>query len=469
MEVDVHEQARVRAFQALLSKCLLLTDDDELLVIYDESMVPFFPSLEKALADAVIPGTFIYLPRLLQLQLVQTSRLRGSSDKANLPSALVAAITASTAMLNLVDSYANNASVRRAINRTPRRSTCRLATIPGISDEILQVIIDSDINAVFEACEEVAWLLGEAHHAELETHDSAGSLYRLSLSLGGWESEPVMSPGVFLPGSWGNVPPGETFCCPPSETVNGRICINGSIPGRVLTKGEELILEFERGKLLRWSSASGDLDSPTLKFFDNLERQAAIDEDENWNTFAELGFGLNERITSLTGNPLFDEKAAGTLHVAIGDNSIFGDDVWSLIHEDLIVKRPSLELDGERVMTKGVIDKVRLNSRRERIIQDHESMPVADTFLYLREGRIARHRGVPMRRLSKAQRINYVRMADSNVSAALGALCDMLATYDRVHITTFLGAHPSFLGIQSPYLLRILHHYRIVQFDISHF
>lgn len=460
-------QTRVTAFQALLSKCLLLTDVDELLVIYDESMQPLFQYLEKALAEAFIPGTFVYLPRLLQLQLVQTSRERGSGDKATLPSALVAAITASTAILNLVDSYANNASIRRAINRTPRRSTCRLATIPGISDDILQIIIDSDIDAVFEACEEVAWLLGEASSVEIETYDSIGSRYRLSLSLEGWESEPVMSPGVFLPGSWGNIPPGETFCCPPFERVTGQICINGSIPGHVLSEGQEVILDFLRGKLVGWRSATGDVDNSILKFFGSLEKQAAIDGDGNWNTFAELGFGLNARISSLTGNPLFDEKAAGTIHVAIGDNSIFGDDVSSLIHEDLIVKGPCVELDGIRVMTDGVINRAQLNERRKRAVQGYHSIPVTDCLLYLREGRIARHRGIPMRRLSKAQRINYVSIADPVVSEALGELCDMLATYDRVHITTFLEAHPFFSGIPSEQLLRILYHYRIVQFDVS--
>jgi leucyl aminopeptidase (aminopeptidase T) len=456
---------RIQAFKALLSKCLVLTDSDELLVIYDESMAALLTVFEEALADQSISCTLIYLPRRFQNQLVESSRVHGSSDKVALPSALVAAITASTAMLNLLDSYANNASVRRAINRTPRPSTCRLATIPGISDAILQAIIDADVDRVLKRCEEVAWLLGEASDAEIVSHDSIGGCYKLMLSLGGWENEPIMSPGVLLPGSWGNVPPGETFCCPPFESVNGQICINGSIPGRVLPKGQELVLEFEKGKLVRWRHAVDGLTTPASRFFDDLKRNADIMADENWNTFAELGFGLNENITELTGNPLFDEKASETLHVAIGDNSIFDDDVSSFIHEDLVVKKPTLYLDGKLVMTQGVINDPRLNARRESSLSSGDGIGAMDAVVYLREGRMAQHNGIPMRRLSKAQRVNYVRLAPDETSLALGAVCEMLQAYERVHITTFLKAHPVFSNIDTTHLLRVLYHYRVIQFE----
>jgi leucyl aminopeptidase (aminopeptidase T) len=58
--------------------------------------------------------------------------------------------------------------------------------------------------------------------------------------------------------------------------------------------------------------------------------------DRNWNTFAELGIGLNPAITILTGNSLFDEKAKGTIHIALGDNHAFGHHVESQFHDDLV-------------------------------------------------------------------------------------------------------------------------------------
>lgn len=39
---------------------------------------------------------------------------------------------------------------------------------------------------------------------------------------------------------------------------------------------------------------------------------------------AELGIGTNIGASSLTGNVLLDEKIAGTVHIAIGDNHAIG-------------------------------------------------------------------------------------------------------------------------------------------------
>jgi hypothetical protein len=80
----------------------------------------------------------------------------------------------------------------------------------------------------------VAWFLGRGGSVVLTTFDAAGREYQLFLELEGWSNEPLMSPGIVLPGSWGNVPPGESFCCPDSAYVHGEICINGSIPKRKL-------------------------------------------------------------------------------------------------------------------------------------------------------------------------------------------------------------------------------------------
>ena len=53
---------------------------------------------------------------------------------------------------------------------------------------------------------------------------------------------------------------------------------------------------------------------------DEEKKRSSLRNDSNWNVFAELGVGLNPTIKTLTGNSLFDEKAYGTIHIAIGDN-----------------------------------------------------------------------------------------------------------------------------------------------------
>jgi leucyl aminopeptidase (aminopeptidase T) len=377
--MDIKRQSE--AFKILFSRCLNVAGTDDLLTIYDESLEPFVDAFEATVESEVISCTRVFLPKKYQESLVTQSKAHESRD-VGLPSGMVAAIQASTTILNLLSGSVTNAPVRKAVNQTPRPKNCRLATIPGISERILDAILEAPFDDVLQSCEEVAWVLGEANNAEIKTFDSSEKEYCLQLKLGGWENEPIMSPGILLPGSWGNVPPGETFCCPPYGTVNGIICISGSIPGSVLASGEEVVLEFVGGKLISWTCPVEGQESPALRYFEDQMRRGAQNGDDNWNTFAELGIGLNPKITDLTGNSLFDEKAIKTLHIAIGDNSVFGDDISSFIHADLVTRRPSLVLDGHVVMDRGVIDHAAIQQRRTAFIPS-DGMETMDAVIHL--------------------------------------------------------------------------------------
>ncbi len=61
---------------------------------------------------------------------------------------------------------------------------------------------------------------------------------------------------------------------------------------------------------------------------------------------AELGIGANPA-AHLIGNILEDEKVAGTVHIALGDNSTFGGNVIVGIHLDGIITKPRVFIDGE--------------------------------------------------------------------------------------------------------------------------
>jgi hypothetical protein len=445
-----------KAFSILLHKCLDIQPKDELLVIYDESLREFLDALLYVVEAESISATLIYLPQCLQDLLVQEAIADGQKGTPRLPTCIVAAVSASTAFINLVGGATEFASVRRTINHTPRPSNCRLATIPGISHEILHTLLESPIEAILYDCERVAWILGEAHRVELLTYDSRDEEYRLELDLDGWDNEPLMSPGVLLPGSWGNVPPGETFCCPRPETVHGKFCINGSVSGSLLDKGEEVVLEFEQGKLVAWQ---GTERSPGVVFLQRVLDRAQARGDDNWNTFAEMGLGLNPAITRLTGNALFDEKARQTIHIAIGDNSAFGGDVVSSLHADFVTWKPTLRIDGIEIMTRGVVPDGLIDTIRASRPVDHLDIPT-DSIIHLRQSKVGRHDGLIRRRLSRAHRVGYVTMADRDKSVLIEQACEALKGFGRVHISRFLKDFPTFGDTPTTELLAILHHYR---------
>ena len=75
--------------------------------------------------------------------------------------------------------------------------------------------------------------------------------------------------------------------------------------------------------------------------------------DLNWRNLAEIGVGVNPGVKKLTGNMLFDEKAAATAHVAIGDNCFMGGRVVASIHCDMVMHAPSIVIDGRVIVDFG--------------------------------------------------------------------------------------------------------------------
>lgn len=74
------------------------------------------------------------------------------------------------------------------------------------------------------------------------------------------------------------------------------------------------------------------------------------------NCAAELGIGcsrIEPRI--LRGDFSSDYAMLGNVHIAIGRNDGIGGSVLSRIHNDLLMTEPSLVLDGELVLEKGVL------------------------------------------------------------------------------------------------------------------
>jgi aminopeptidase len=105
-------------------------------------------------------------------------------------------------------------------------------------------------------------------------------------------------------------------------------------------------LTFRKGRVEEASAEEGE-----------AELLAALDMDEGARFVGELGIGCNTGITRPMRNILYDEKMAGTVHLAVGASypKVGGTNVSSL-HWDLIKdlrKGGQIELDGEVVQENG--------------------------------------------------------------------------------------------------------------------
>jgi hypothetical protein len=417
------------SFRVLLFQCLQATRRDQVLVIYDESLAELFDDLVQVLIESRLQASFTYLPESYQRALVDWRR-----ERLWLPDSLYAAIGEATVILNVLNGHPWALPVRQAILDRKRVKGSRLAHIPGISSAVLEILSSSPVEQILEQSELMAWGLGEASRGRLVTYDGQGKPHALDLDLGGWENEPLMSPGVIHPGSWGNVPPGESFWCPDSLTGSGTVCINGSVPKAPLAKDEACLLHFEEGRLVRWEP---DGEGPVPRFLRQAREAAEARQDPGWNQFAELGIGLNPVIERLTGNPLFDEKKAGTIHVAIGDNSGFGFGLRAGIHADLVTVAPTLILDGVEAMVEGELDAGALDRwRRSRRFEPLALNALARLILH------AEHfeglNGQAMRRLCRADRLGYVRIAEGEEETLVREVVAVLQSRDNL---TFRALH----------------------------
>jgi leucyl aminopeptidase (aminopeptidase T) len=72
------------------------------------------------------------------------------------------------------------------------------------------------------------------------------------------------------------------------------------------------------------------------------------------NTIAEFAIGTNP-LSRMLGNIAEDKILRGCVHIAIGDNHTIGGKTESCIHLDMVSLKPTVWLDDDKVVDKGVL------------------------------------------------------------------------------------------------------------------
>ncbi|MFP4497339.1 MAG: aminopeptidase [Vulcanimicrobiota bacterium] len=138
-----------------------------------------------------------------------------------------------------------------------------------------------------------------------------------------------------------NLPAGEIFVPPLEDSAQGiLVCDEIFLEGRKIF---DLRLTFEDGKIVDFSAAEGE--QAFREYFENLTTPGKI--------IAEFGIGLNPYITKVIGMTSTDEKAFGSVHVAIGSNTYFGGRNHADNHDDFVVQKPTLKIGDTLVLKEG--------------------------------------------------------------------------------------------------------------------
>ena len=146
-----------------------------------------------------------------------------------------------------------------------------------------------------------------------------------------------------------NLPSGEVFTAPADTAGQVVFDVPMTIRGQ---RVEDVRLVFKDGVVVDWEAEAGG----------NVI-ESILETDGGAKRLGELGVGMNRGIDRPTGQILFDEKMAGTVHLALGraydaclPDGEAGND--SAVHVDLITdmdrEGTTIEVDGEVIQRDGV-------------------------------------------------------------------------------------------------------------------
>lgn len=219
---------------------------------------------------------------------------------------------------------------------------------PGIVHLFLRCVT-IDYDALRTAARKLKNVLDMARDVRVTT--PAGTDVRLSLA---GRMAHLDDGDVRSGGSVGNLPCGEIFYSPAPGSCQGTLVFDGAI---VLENGCVLPDQPVKATVVDGYVTGIEGGETAERLLDVLRKgeQAAKDrgltaEAQNaWN-IGELGIGLNPE-AQVSGNLLEAEKAFRTIHFAIGMN--VDGDASAPVHQDCLVLKPSLWVDGNLIMKDG--------------------------------------------------------------------------------------------------------------------
>ena len=299
-----------------VEQCLNVAPDESVAVVTDDAREPIGEALYAAATDATDDATLLRYPPAEQ---------HGTEP----PAPVAAAMAEADVFL---------APTTKSLSHTRARGAAcdagaRGATLPGITEDVFTTGLDADYAAIEAACDDVLGQIGDAD--EVRVTAPAGTDIAFEIGDREWLADTGM---VREPGDFSNLPAGEVFVAPASAT--GTFVVDGTMmPHGLLDDGQELAFEVEDGFVT-------EITDDAIR----ADVEAAADEvgDAAYN-LAELGIGTNGGVEELVGSVLLDEKAGGTVHIAIGDNAGIGGETDAPLHLDGIVRDPAVYADGEEI------------------------------------------------------------------------------------------------------------------------
>ncbi|NUB90475.1 aminopeptidase [Haloterrigena sp. SYSU A121-1] len=304
------------AAETAVRQCLALESDESCAIVTDDEREPIGEALYEVAGEITDDAVVVRYPP-------------GETHGSEPPQPVAAAMAGADVVLAPTTKSLSHTRARTEANE----AGARVATLPGITEAVFTTGLDADYESIATHCEEVLEQVADADEIRVTT--PAGTDIAFGIGDREWLSDTGI---VHEAGQMSNLPAGEVFVSP--ETADGTFVVDGTMrPHGLLEDGQELAFEVEDGLVTRISD-------------DEIRKTVADAAEEVGDAaynLAELGIGTNVAVTDLVGSVLLDEKAGGTVHIAIGDDAGIGGETEAPIHLDGILREPTVYADGEPI------------------------------------------------------------------------------------------------------------------------
>ncbi|QLG50104.1 aminopeptidase [Natrinema halophilum] len=301
------------AAETAVKQCLGLDPGESCAIVTDDEREPIGEALYAVAGEVTDAAVIVRYPP-------------GETHGGEPPDPVAAAMAGADVVLAPTTKSLSHTRARTEANE----AGTRVATLPGITEDVFTTGLDTDYESIAAHCEAVREQVDGAD--EIRVTSAAGTDITFGLGRRSWLSDTGI---VHDSGAMSNLPAGEVFISP--ETADGTFVVDGTMmPHGLLENGRTLSFEVEDGYVT-------DVSDDDIR--EEIEDAADAVGDAAYN-LAELGIGTNVAVTELVGSVLLDEKAAGTVHIAIGDDAGIGGDTDAPIHLDGIIREPTVFADG---------------------------------------------------------------------------------------------------------------------------
>jgi leucyl aminopeptidase (aminopeptidase T) len=299
-----------------IKQCLGLEPGESCVIVTDEKRQAIGEALYSVVTETTDDAAIVRYPV-------------GSQHGEEPPEPVAAAMSGADVML---------APTTKSLSHTTARMTAtdsgtRAATLPGITDGVFLMGLDADYEGIRDECREVLEQVEDADEIRVTT--AAGTDITMQVGARDWYEDTGI---VHEEGAFSNLPAGEVFVSP--ESGDGTVVVDGTM----MPHGE-----LDDGQVVEFEVADGRVTEIKDEEIRDQVETAAEDAGDAAYNLAELGIGTNTAVSELVGSVLLDEKAGGTVHIAIGDNHAIGGDVEAPIHLDGILRDPTVFADGTQI------------------------------------------------------------------------------------------------------------------------